>query len=124
MDPQFLKFYRLSEAAVRLKPDEFLLDRATVEITVKGVKGLASCVREFGIKALQATGHQSVDVRDMPFALASANIINGSLADDLEDLLRLADGADSVDPMVLYSNLVRVMEVFEEAYVKIEAVLK
>ncbi len=124
MEPEFLKFYRIIEASVKLRPEDFISDRETVKKTIIGIKGLAGCVREFAMKALQASGNEFINDKDMPFALASAKIISGSLADDLSDLLHLADTAEGVDPIVIYSNLVRIMETFEEAFVNIKAVLE
>ncbi|MGC8600663.1 MAG: hypothetical protein ACP5LX_06405 [Nitrososphaeria archaeon] len=116
----FWEFYSWVEAAVKLNTDEFIKNEPLRKKAIEGIKGLVAIIIEKGEKLLGRT--TSVD--DLPVMLASARVIKGSTADDLAELLELAKKADELDVYLLYSNLVRFMEVFEEVYFAIAENLK
>lgn len=116
----FWEFYSWVEAAVKLNPDEFIKNEPLRKKAIEGIKGLVAIIVEEGEKLLGRT--TSVD--ELPVMLASARVIKGSTADDLAELLELAQKADELDVSLLYSNLVRFMEVFEEVYFAIAENLK
>ncbi|MGC8558105.1 MAG: hypothetical protein ACP5NC_03820 [Nitrososphaeria archaeon] len=112
---EFWEYYALVEAAVKLKPDEFIKNTEIRNKSVDGIKGLAKIVIQKAKNVLKKR-----DDIELPLSLVSAKIITGSTADELSELLELAQNAESLDVMVLYSNLVRFMEVFEEVYFALE----
>jgi len=108
---EFWEYYSLLEAAVKLKPDEFIKNSEMRDKSIVGIKGLAKIVIQKAKKVLKKS-----DDKELPLSLVSAKIITGSTADELTELLELAQNVESLDVVVLYSNLVRFMEVFEEVY--------
>lgn len=113
---EFWEYYASVEAAVKLKPDEFIKNTRARNRAIEGIKGLAKIVSRRGEELLKKSSYT-----ELPLSLASAKVITGSTADELSELLELAHNAESLDLMVLYSNLVRFMEVFEEVYLAIES---
>jgi hypothetical protein len=113
---EFWEYYALVEAAVNLQPDEFIKNTEIRNRAIDGIEGLATILSQKARKLLKK-GNDA----ELPLYLASAKIISGSTADELSELLELAHNAKRLDVMVLYSNLVRFMEVFEEVYLALES---
>jgi len=111
----FWEFYSWIEAAVKLSPDEFVKNEHLRKKAIEGIKGLVIIIVEEGLKLVGKTA----STKDLPVLLASARVIKGSTADELSELFELAQNADELDVYLLYSNLVRFMEVFEEVYFSI-----
>ncbi|MFP3262195.1 MAG: hypothetical protein RXP28_05110 [Nitrososphaeria archaeon] len=111
----FWEFYSWIEAAVKLNPDEFIKNEPLRKKAIEGIKGLVIIIVEEGEKLVGKTA----SAKDLPVLLASARVIKGSTADELAELFDLAQKADELDAYLLYSNLVRFMEVFEEVYFSI-----
>ncbi len=113
---EFWEYYASVEAAVKLKPDEFIKNMVIRNRAIEGIEGLAKIISQRAEELLKKSNDA-----ELPLSLASAKIITGSTADELSELLELAHNAKRLDVMVLYSNLVRFMEVFEEVYLALES---
>ncbi len=100
------------EEAVKLTPDEFVNNEIARNRAIKGIKGLANVIIKLGMELFG----EKTSEKELPMMLASAKIIKGSTADDLAELLELAQKAEELDFSLLYSNLVRFMEIFEVVY--------
>lgn len=100
-----------------LSADAFLKNKEIKTRTIKGVKGIALCIRSLAIKAI---ADARPDAMELAVELAKAGIIDFAAVDEFAELLNKADAADKLDPLLLYSDLVRFMEVFEAVYVAIK----
>ncbi|MCL4343654.1 MAG: hypothetical protein JRN26_00860 [Nitrososphaerota archaeon] len=116
--PEFWKQYASIEAALKLKPDEFIKNTSVRERAITGIKGLAELINKRGEELLKRRGISNE--LGLPAALSSLRVINGPVADELSELLELESNIERADIALVYSNLVRFMEVFEEVYLAIE----
>lgn len=111
----FIEYYRRLERVSYLKHEDFIEDREAQQSAKDAIRGMAGCLKEMG----KRIGVVEENARGFALGLVMAGAISATTADDLSELLEYAGSADSLDPEIIYANLVRFMEVFEEAYVGI-----
>ncbi|MEM0050734.1 MAG: hypothetical protein QXW39_09430 [Candidatus Bathyarchaeia archaeon] len=118
---EFWEYYASVEIAVKLKPDEFIKNAHIRNETINGIKGLAKIIIKRGEELLKKRGVNN-DI-ELSVSLVSLKVISGSVSDELSELLTLVRNIDNLDLLIVYSNLVRFIEVFEEVYLAIEDAL-
>ncbi len=113
----FTDNYKILEDAAMLPADAFLANEEIRARVIKGVKGMAMCIRSLATNAIAGARPDAVE---LAVELAKAGIIDFAMVDEFAELLNKADAADKLDPLLLYSDIVRFMEVFEAVYVAIK----
>lgn len=113
----FIKSYRRVEAFTLISLDEFLLKSEVRGEAIKAIKELAACIKSLSKAVLKVNAN---DPAEISAGLAKAGIITWAVAEELAGLLKRAEALENEDPALIYSDLVRFMEVFEEAYVQLK----
>ncbi|AKA74977.1 hypothetical protein SULI_00160 [Saccharolobus solfataricus] len=90
--------------------EEFKSNRKLKESVKNGIKGLVKLLFQEADKIIKFDSNE-----DLIFQLMKLGLISPTLAQELLDILKIADNLDNVDDEILYSMLVRIMEDVEEA---------
>lgn len=108
----FWNIYREIERALNYTIDDFLRDKTLIEETKKAIRSLYSLVMD----KLHYKYHINNDVNKLLYLLLTQNTLSASTVQEALDVIRFIENIESYEPQILYSMIVRILEVLEELY--------